>query len=87
MQARDEMRINVYRDLYSTTYQYAIGKSKTNDLSAIDTPLDEEFSDSDEIIPIDPFERSKAVKGFIEPSVPNEASILPFGRALDAPLR
>lgn len=50
----------------------------------IDPPLADE---EDVPVPVDPFARSGATKPFISASLPDETSPLPFGRALDAPLR
>lgn len=82
IEARGQVRSTLYSQLYGTTYKYATGKKQVQQLD-IDAPLDD-----DEIpVPIDPFERSQVTKSFIAPSIPNEDAVLPFGKALDAPLR
>lgn len=72
----------MYRDLYGVEYKYATSSSST--MRNIDPPLADE---EDVPVPVDPFARSGATKPFISASLPDETSPLPFGRALDAPLR
>ena len=69
--------------MYNREYKYGVTSSSTT--SDIDLPLDD-YSD-DIPVPVDPFARSGTTKSFISASLPDENSPLPFGRALDAPLR
>ena len=82
LEAKGKFRQVIYRDLYGTEYKYATSSSSTN--MNIDPPLADE---EDVPVPVDPFARSGTTKPFISASLPDETSPLPFGRALDAPLR
>lgn len=68
--------------MYGRPYKY--GSTDSSRISNIDPPL-EDYEDAP--VPVDPFARSGATKSFISASLPDETSPLPFGRALDAPLR
>lgn len=82
LEAKSKFRQVIYRELYNTEYKYATNGSST--MRDIEPPL----ADDDDIpMPVDPFARSGATKPFISASLPDESSPLPFGRALDAPLR
>jgi hypothetical protein len=83
-EARDKMRSQIYVELYNKQYLYgSSGGSGATGNPEIDYPLDED----DIPIPVDPFERSKAVKPYIAPTRLIEDAENPFGSALDAPLR
>jgi len=83
LEAKSKFRETFYRQLYEQEYKYGIAGSSTN--TQIDLPLSD---DEDDIpVPVDPFARSGATKSYIPASLPDETSPLPFGRALDAPLR
>jgi hypothetical protein len=82
LEAKGKFRQVLYKDLYGKEYKY--GSTGSSQITNIDPPL---ADDSDIPVPVDPFARSGVTKPFISASVPDEASPLPFGRALDAPLR
>lgn len=84
LEAKGKFRQTIYREFYQTEYKYAYESSGSRTAQSIDPPI-EDIDDTP--VPIDPFERSGATKPFISPSLPDEDSPLPFGRALDAPLR
>lgn len=81
LEAKDKFRQTIYRDLYGTTYKYGTSSPQKQN---IDLPLDE---DDGVPVPIDPFARSHSTKPYVPPTTLNEDAILPFGKALDAPLR
>lgn len=82
--AKDQIRQQIYSSMYKTEYMYSA--KKQTDFSALDDPLGEE---DDVPVPVDPFERSGAVKP--KPYTPatdfDPDSSKPFGSLLDAPLR
>lgn len=80
-EARDAMRVQIYRDLYKTEYKYSSKSSGTTDFSALDDPFD------DVPTPVDPMEKSFATKAYVPPTNFDENSSKPFGGILDAPLR
>lgn len=83
LEAKSKFRETIYRQLYEQEYKYGITGSSRG--TQIDPPV---FDDEEDIpIPVDPFARSGVTKSFISASLPDETSPLPFGRALDAPLR
>lgn len=83
LEAKEKFRRILYNDLYNRDYRYgAQGYSRS---AGIDPPLADD--DYDIPVPVDPFARSGATKSYISASLPDETSPLPFGRALDAPLR
>lgn len=82
LEAKGKFRQVIYRELYNTEYKY--GTNSSSSTQNIEPPL----ADDDDIpVPVDPFARSGETKPFISASLPDENSPLPFGRALDAPLR
>jgi hypothetical protein len=83
LEAKDKFRQTIYSNLYGTTYKY--GTSTQNSNRNVDLPLDDD--DDGVPVPIDPFARSNSTKPYVPPTVLNEDAILPFGKALDAPLR
>ena len=83
LEAKSKFRETIYRQLYEQEYKYGITGSSRG--TQIDPPV---FDDEEDIpVPVDPFARSGVTKSFISASLPDETSPLPFGRALDAPLR
>lgn len=82
IEAQSKFRQSIYRDLYGITYKYVVG-SNTN-TAYIDPELDIEVTSSESV---DVFTPAQATKPYIPASIPNEESALPFGKALDAPLR
>lgn len=84
LEAKGKLRQTVYREFYGKEYKYAYSSSSSSGISNIDPPLADE---EDIPVPVDPFARSGATKPFIAPSLPDDDSPLPFGKALDAPLR
>ena len=83
LEAKDKFRKSIYSNLYGITYKYGTGVQSSQSVD-LDLPLD----DHDGVpVPIDPFARSNSTKPYVPPTTLNEDAILPFGRALDAPLR
>lgn len=87
--AKDALRAYVYEALYEREYKYASKSSGRPGVSGdVDLPFGEE--EEDVPVPIDPFEKShgkKPIKPYFEPTKLDPDSSLPFGSALDAPLR
>jgi hypothetical protein len=82
-EAKDAIRVSIYRTMYGMEYKYASSKSNNNHLSNLDEP----FGDDDDMpVPVDPFAKSNAVKPFVPATDFNPDAAKPFGRALDAPL-
>lgn len=80
--AKDQIRQQIYSSMYKTEYAYSA--KKQTDFSALDDPLGEE---DDIPVPVDPFERSGAVKPYTPATDFDPDSLKPFGSLLDAPLR
>lgn len=82
LEAQGKFRQSLYRDLYGTTYKYGVGSSTNNtyidpEVSFTDTPSET----------VDVFTPAQMTKPYIQASIPREEGALPFGKALDAPLR
>ncbi len=85
-EARDEVRLNIYRDLYETDYKYAMPKKRVSgsfdpNLPPYDEPLDG---------PLEPEGMSGGApskpKSYVAPTDFSEAAVNPYNGVLDAPL-
>lgn len=82
-EAKDSIRISIYKNMYDTEYKYASTKSSTG-IENLDDPFGDD--DDDMPVPVDPFARSNVVKPYVPPTDFDPDAAKPFGRILDAPL-
>ena len=82
LEAQSKFRETLYRELYGTTYKYTIGSS--TDTTYIDPEVDFKDTPSESV---EVFTPAQMTKPYIQASIPREEGALPFGKALDAPLR
>ena len=82
LDAQGKFRQTLYRDLYGTTYKYAI--SSSTDTKYIDPEVNFNDAPSESV---EVFTPAQMTKPYIQASIPREEGALPFGKALDAPLR
>jgi hypothetical protein len=86
---KDSFRETIYKSLYEIDYEYKSNndedrRSYKNFDTDIEDPLDSEDDPVEIIEPFNP--RVKQIKNFIEPTIPQENSLKPFGSILDEPL-
>lgn len=86
---KDGFRETMYKGLYDVEYEYTSGSREKQTYKDFDENIDDsmddfEQKDSEIIEPFSP--RTKQVKSFIEPSIPQDSSSRPFGQILDEPL-
>lgn len=88
LEAKEKVRISLYKELYNRDYKYASAASRGGDF--IPQSMQEEELTADEIpVPVDPMQRSSSpfpTKRYIPPTQVNENSIKPFGTNIDSPL-
>ena len=82
LEAQGKFRQSLYKDLYGITYKYAIGSSANNTYIDPEVNYNDTPSESVEV-----FTPAQMTKPYIQASIPREEGALPFGKALDAPLR
>lgn len=82
MEAQSRFRQSIYRDLYGITYKYGVGSAATTTYIDPEVDLTDTRSQS-----VDAFTPAQTTKPYIPASIPREEGALPFGKALDAPLR
>jgi hypothetical protein len=81
-EAKNSIRVSIYRTMYNMEYKYGSDKSNNNFSN-----LDEPFGDDDDMpVPVDPFSKSNTIKPFVPATDFNPDAAKPFGRVLDAPL-
>jgi hypothetical protein len=85
--SKSAIRESIYPALYNTPYRYALPKDKTPKDGRFGVPDDIDLDVEDEPLP-DPFSpKPKTVKPFTPASTFDPDAKLPFGGALDAPLK
>jgi len=85
--SKSAIRESIYPSLYGTPYRYALPKDKNPQDGRFGVPDDIDLDVEDEPLP-DPFSpREKVVKPFTPATTFDPDSKLPFGGALDAPLK
>lgn len=84
--SRDELRKNMYKEMYGAEYLYALKRDFDEDgVKDFDSmPMDEMPAEMEVINPFNPRERE--VKPFVEATQINEDQFNPFGSLLDDPL-
>ena len=80
-EAKSDMRSIIYRDLYATSYKYAVKKNKNSYTAA-----DGEFFEEGNIEPFDPLKAGQEVKSYVPPTDFNPDFVKPFGSKIDEPL-
>lgn len=93
VEARSDVRIALYRDMYGTDYKYKVSSKKNNVNSNgrrnMDRAMDDTYSnnDLDDLASEKPFDpRTTPPKPFVPATKVNPDSALPFGKGIDAPL-
>lgn len=85
VESRDNVRIHFYKNFYGVDYAYAMDKTASGVTTNASGVLDDPITDEN-IVPVDPIQRSKEVKPYIPVTQMNAALEQPFGSVLDAPL-
>lgn len=88
LEARDKVRERLYDVMYGVQYTYS-NYGKSSNSAYIDDPMNlpVEDIDGDLPAPFDPVRGAERPKAFIRPTDFDPDSAMPFGGALDAPLR
>jgi len=83
IEAKEKVRSIIYRDFYERKYKYGSGVTDYNMSNEV---LQEGLvgDEEDELKPFDP--TKVPIKPYFAPTNPDETSVKPFGKDIDAPL-